>query len=118
MTEESVEAGGEVWNNYGPKSNEELLINYGFVHPPESEGAIHGDWVRVTLMTQDRGPESGLCTPHVDSSEVNGNSSGCNGNGSEGTGKRENNLQIQHQEHRFVHCTPDPSRASLTHVYA
>ena len=43
----------EVFNNYGPKSNEELLINYGFVHPLGSPGALHGDWVRVTLGQAD-----------------------------------------------------------------
>ena len=29
-TDETLDAGREVFNNYGPKSNEELLMGYGF----------------------------------------------------------------------------------------
>ncbi|CAG8465955.1 17519_t:CDS:2 [Acaulospora colombiana] len=49
ITEDGIEAGEQVFNNYGTKSNEELLIGYGFCIPDNPD-----DWVAIKVnFTQD-----------------------------------------------------------------
>ncbi|KAL2752418.1 hypothetical protein ACRALDRAFT_2044239 [Sodiomyces alcalophilus JCM 7366] len=47
-------AGEQVFNNYGPKTNAELLLAYGFVIPESP--ALHNDYVHLQLRTA--GPPS------------------------------------------------------------
>lgn len=45
VTREKYGPGGQVFNNYGPKTNSELLLGYGFVVPETAE--VHNDYVHV-----------------------------------------------------------------------
>lgn len=49
--------GDQVYNNYGPKSNSELLLGYGFILP-ETE-ALHNDYVHVRKRQQPGDEASG-----------------------------------------------------------
>jgi hypothetical protein len=40
LNSQPVPAGKEVYNNYGPKSNEELLLSYGFVLSPNPDDTL------------------------------------------------------------------------------
>ncbi|CAG8493033.1 16449_t:CDS:2 [Acaulospora morrowiae] len=49
ITEDEIEIGEQIFNNYGTKSNEELLIGYGFCIPDNPD-----DWVAIKVnFTQD-----------------------------------------------------------------
>ena len=54
--------GDEVFYDYGLKSSEDLLIQYGFVLPPEDESTVQGDVVRVILSS---GPGSNVHKQNV-----------------------------------------------------
>jgi hypothetical protein len=41
VSHQSIPAGGAVYNNYGAKSNEELLLGYGFVLEPNQADTLH-----------------------------------------------------------------------------
>lgn len=47
-------AGEQVFNNYGPKTNAELLLAYGFVIPESA--ALHNDYVHLQLRTATPAP--------------------------------------------------------------
>jgi hypothetical protein len=51
VSRENIPMNTEVFNNYGPKGNENLLSNYGFVIEDNSE-----DYVKVTLGTKQDDP--------------------------------------------------------------
>ncbi|KAI1816439.1 SET domain-containing protein [Poronia punctata] len=58
---QSYAAGQQVYNNYGMKTNAELLLGYGFVLP-ESDG-LHNDYVHIRTRAN---PEAGdLATTHI-----------------------------------------------------
>ncbi len=44
-TEQTVPVGAQVFNNYGPKTNSELLLAYGFVLPPTD--GMHNDYIHL-----------------------------------------------------------------------
>ena len=50
VTEEDVHRGSEVFNNYGPKGNEELLLGYGFCIPDNPQDSF---MVKTTLPASD-----------------------------------------------------------------
>ncbi|KND01240.1 uncharacterized protein SPPG_04331 [Spizellomyces punctatus DAOM BR117] len=51
VTLDNIEAGAQIFNNYGAKGNENLLGNYGFVLSPNPE-----DYVKVALNIYDSDP--------------------------------------------------------------
>ncbi|KAL2015170.1 hypothetical protein VTK56DRAFT_6176 [Thermocarpiscus australiensis] len=54
---DSYRPGDQVYNNYGLKTNSELLLGYGFILP-ESDG-LHNDYVHVRKRHQDNDATSG-----------------------------------------------------------
>ena len=44
-----MEPGCEVFNNYGPKGNEELLLNYGFAYPENENNKVQ---LKITAQKQ------------------------------------------------------------------
>lgn len=54
--------GGCLWNNYGAKSNEELLCGYGFVLPHNTANFFH---VSMGLDTAADGGGCGIHTWHT-----------------------------------------------------
>ncbi|KAI6351719.1 hypothetical protein MCOR25_009778 [Pyricularia grisea] len=48
--------GEQIFNNYGLKTNSELLVAYGFVLPESDD--LHNDYVHVRLQTQNSGDET------------------------------------------------------------
>ena len=57
--DERIEAGSEVFNNYGPKGNGELLLGYGFCSPNNPH-----DTVALALKTPVDGLQAGLRSLH------------------------------------------------------
>ena len=55
--EQEYKPGNQIFNNYGMKTNSELLLAYGFVLP-ETE-ALHNDYIHLRKRTQAEGSQAG-----------------------------------------------------------
>ncbi|KAK4159404.1 ribosomal lysine N-methyltransferase set10 [Cladorrhinum sp. PSN259] len=61
ICEDGYQAGDQVYNNYGLKSNSELLLGYGFILPETEE--LHNDYVHVRKRQPQAGDASAVGKP-------------------------------------------------------
>ncbi|KAK3299432.1 uncharacterized protein B0H64DRAFT_388451 [Chaetomium fimeti] len=77
---DSYPPGAQVFNNYGPKTNSELLLGYGFILPPTE--ALHNDYVHVRRSARPRPstqPRSRHCSPEDDADDEDDDEDGHDG---------------------------------------